>query len=32
MLVWGQLQWLGFPKAPNKMVPNNGYQVRVPGF
>lgn len=25
-LVWGQLQWLGFPKVASKQVPNNGYQ------
>uniref|UniRef100_A0A383WDT2 Uncharacterized protein n=1 Tax=Tetradesmus obliquus TaxID=3088 RepID=A0A383WDT2_TETOB len=25
-LVWGQLQWLGFPKLASKQVPNNGYQ------
>lgn len=31
-LVWGQLQWLGFPKLASKQVPNNGYQVRNEEF
>eukprot|EP00882_Tetradesmus_deserticola_P000612 GHRQ01000668.1.p1 GENE.GHRQ01000668.1~~GHRQ01000668.1.p1 ORF type:complete len:505 (+),score=214.51 GHRQ01000668.1:245-1759(+) len=25
-LVWGRMQYLGFPKPPNQLVPNNRYQ------